>query len=378
MKKVVFVFFLMLYLNTGSVMSSDSHLLKEAEKTGYVIKVKTNDIQDTYLYLSKRVSGSWNDIDSLLLSEGMEAVFKGSLKAPEILYLRLEGSDKVISFFAENSTITILPDFEEPDKSKVEGSVIHNEYLSYEELFSDINAQRKNLYDEYRAANSENDTQKVEELTAQFESLSEKETEINKNYVKSNPNSHVSPYVIRRNMYYTLSLDELKAIMNSLGEEVEDSPYALQLKEQISILETVAVGKKFTDFRLPTPDGGELALSEIANGKYVLIDFWASWCGPCRRENPNVVAMYEKFLDKGFEILGVSLDNNGENWKKAIEDDKLTWYHVSDLKGWGSEAGKLYGVSSIPHTVLLGPDGTIIEKNLRGEALESKLAELLL
>lgn len=378
MKKVVFVFFLMLYLNTGSVMSSDNHLLKEAEKTGYVIKVKTNDIQDTYLYLSKRVSGSWKDIDSLLLSGGMEAVFKGSLKSPEILYLRLEGSDKVVSFFAENSTITILPDFEEPDKSKVEGSAIHDEFLTYQELFSDINAQRKDLYDEYRTANAENDTKRVEEISERFQTLSNREMEINKNYVKANPNSHVSPYVIRRNMYYSLNLDELKAIVHSLGKEVEDSPYALQLKEQITILETVAVGKKYTDFRLPTPDGGELALSEIANGNYILLDFWASWCGPCRRENPNVVALYEKFHEKGFEILGVSLDNNEENWKKAIEDDNLTWYHVSDLKGWGSEAGKLYGVSSIPHTVLLGPDGTIIEKNLRGEALESKLAELLL
>ncbi|MGC9341832.1 MAG: TlpA family protein disulfide reductase, partial [Bacteroidales bacterium] len=107
------------------------------------------------------------------------------------------------------------------------------------------------------------------------------------------------------------------------------------------------------------------------------IDFWASCCGPCRRENPHVVAMYNDYKDKGFDIFGVSFDNSRENWLKAIDDDKLTWHHVSDLKGWGSAAGKLYGVNSIPHTVLLDPEGVIKAKNLRGDALKEKLDELL-
>ncbi len=112
-------------------------------------------------------------------------------------------------------------------------------------------------------------------------------------------------------------------------------------------------------------------------GKYVLIDFWASWCSPCRQENPNVVKAYQMYKDKGFDILGVSMDQNKKNWLKAIKDDNLTWHHISDLKGWACEGGKLYGVNSIPHSVLIDKEGIIIAKDLRGEELLNKLAELM-
>ena len=124
-----------------------------------------------------------------------------------------------------------------------------------------------------------------------------------------------------------------------------------------------------------SPDGEEISLESL-RGKVVLIDFWASWCGPCRKENPNVVRVYHEFKDQGFEILGVSLDKTRDRWVKAIADDKLTWLHVSDLRGWGSEFSRLYGVNSIPHTVLVGPDGKILARNLRGPALERKLREV--
>jgi peroxiredoxin len=124
-----------------------------------------------------------------------------------------------------------------------------------------------------------------------------------------------------------------------------------------------------------TPEGGTFALSQL-RGKYVLIDFWASWCGPCRKENPNVVANYNKYKSKGFEILGVSLDKNAEAWKKAIADDGLTWKHISDLKGWSSDHARLYSVSSIPQTLLLDKEGKIIQRNLRGEQLAAKLKEI--
>ena len=124
-----------------------------------------------------------------------------------------------------------------------------------------------------------------------------------------------------------------------------------------------------------TPEGGEMALSEL-RGKYVLLDFWASWCGPCRRENPNVVAMYQKYHKKGFDIFSVSLDKDKGRWLQAIEKDNMTWHHVSDLRGWANEAAAIYGVRSIPRTFLLDPEGNIIAKNLRGEALQAKLAEI--
>jgi peroxiredoxin len=149
----------------------------------------------------------------------------------------------------------------------------------------------------------------------------------------------------------------------------------VKLSQRVETLKNVAVGETVTDFTLNDPSGNPVALSSF-RGKILLIDFWASWCGPCRRENPNVVKLYNDFNDKGFEILGVSFDEDFNRWVGAIEDDQLTWPHVSDLQGWGSAAGKLYGINSIPATVLVDREGTIIAKNLRGEELRKKLEEL--
>ena len=135
------------------------------------------------------------------------------------------------------------------------------------------------------------------------------------------------------------------------------------------------IGGEAPNFSQETPEGEQLSLHDL-RGKVLLIDFWASWCGPCRRENPNVVRMYQKYKDQGFEILGVSLDSNRDRWLGAIAADGLTWYQVSDLKGWQNAVAKQYGVSAIPHTVLLDAEGRIIARNLRGATLERKLEEL--
>lgn len=148
-----------------------------------------------------------------------------------------------------------------------------------------------------------------------------------------------------------------------------------KLSAQAATLRTFAAGAEAPLFSGPNPEGETISLESL-RGKVVLLDFWASWCGPCRRENPNVVKLYNKYKEKGFEILGVSLDKTKDRWVKAIADDNLTWLHISDLKGWQSKYGRLYGVSSIPQTVLLDEEGKIIARNLRGAALEQKLADI--
>lgn len=147
------------------------------------------------------------------------------------------------------------------------------------------------------------------------------------------------------------------------------------LQQQIAGMRSFTIGAEAPDFAQATPEGKMLKLSDL-RGKVVLIDFWASWCGPCRRENPNVVKMYQAYKDKGFEILGVSLDRDRQRWLDAIQQDGLTWPHVSDLQQWSNAVAQMYGVNSIPHTVLVDKEGRILARNLRGEALEHKLAEI--
>ena len=141
-------------------------------------------------------------------------------------------------------------------------------------------------------------------------------------------------------------------------------------------MKLTAIGQPAPEIALPSPDGKVIALSSM-KGKYVLVDFWAKWCGPCRQENPNVVRVYNKFKDKGFTVFGVSLDRRKEDWVQAIQEDGLTWTHVSDLKFWQSEAAKTYNINAIPFSILVDPNGIIIDKNLRGAALENRLAEIL-
>lgn len=167
-------------------------------------------------------------------------------------------------------------------------------------------------------------------------------------------------------------IDEL---VTRLNENYPNTTSILTMKVQLDEMRALSVGQVAPDFELPNPEGEMVKLSSL-RGKYVMIDFWAAWCKPCRAENPNVVRLYNQYKDKGFEVFGVSLDRTREDWLKAIEDDGLTWTQVSDLKYFNSAAAELYQIEAIPATYLLDPDGKIIAKDLRGPALEAKLAKL--
>jgi peroxiredoxin len=203
----------------------------------------------------------------------------------------------------------------------------------------------------------------------------EMKNKYSKNYVLSNPNSFVSPYILYRNSY-NYEMEELEKALASFDTTLSHSIYTGFMQHYLATLKRTAVGQPYLTFFLPDTSGNNVFVKEMVGKSYLLIDFWASWCAPCREENPNLVALYSEFHGRGFDIIGVSMDSRRDRWVEAIRKDNLTWAHVSDLKGWESAVGKLYGIRSIPANVMIDTAGYIVAKNLRGEDLRNKLEEL--
>lgn len=343
----------------------------------YLIQGTINGATDELAYLIKVKEGERVTIDSVALTNGTFK-FSGAENVPQVYYIKIGDQRYQIEFFVENSNITINADLESLNQASISGSVTHNEYIVYLDRMNEFNQKLQEAYDDYVAAREEDNTELAKEIEeTRYKPLREERLEWQKEFVKENPASYVAPFVIYRQLAFVSTLDEFEGFVNSLSEDISDSPYVITMMENIATLRRVDIGQPFVDITLPDTTGVDVSLSDFVGNGYVLIDFWAAWCGPCRRENPHIVKIYDEFKVKGFEIFGVSFDRNREDWIQAIHQDGITWPQVSDLMFWNSAAGKLYGVRSIPHTVLIGPDGTIIDKNLRHEQLREKLVEVL-
>ncbi len=368
MKKISFSLYLIALL--ALVVSCD-----QAPQKGFNLDITINGTDDTWLILQQYTDGDWVKFDSAEMVGG-KAILHGEVEMPEMFYIALKGTRSFMPVFVENGNMTILAEYDKIRNPEVTGSASHRKYIEFNESLVDIDALYAELSQQYRAASADKDKVLAEQITEEFMDIDKRKAAHIKNFAISNNTSVVAPYVIVNNSYM-FEVQDMEDVMTALDPVIENSVYTKSVSEKVAVLKRVAIGQPFVDFTLNDPEGNPVSLASVTGTNYILVDFWASWCQPCRRENPNIVLAYNNFHDKGFDIFGISFDKNHGDWVQAITDDNLSWSHVSDLKFWSSEAGKLYGVQSIPHSILLDPDGIIIAKNLRGEELQNKLAELL-
>jgi peroxiredoxin len=364
MKKVIYLFIV------GLIMSSCT------SKPHYVVTGRIAGSDSITFYLQKREGSKTVSIDSAVSRKGTFKMKNGAVEYPQLIQLVAGNTRKRTSFYLDNSEITVTGNLDSLYKAKITGSKTQDEYLAFIESNKPLSDLYSKSIIKYQAASMAGDAAKISLLEKEVDSIQTEMINLQKNFVKNNPSSYVSPSILL-SLSYDMDADELETMVNGLDTLIAALPEMKSLKERVAVMKSVAVGQKAPDFTSNDVKGNPVALSSKIGAKLLLIDFWAAWCNPCRQENPNVVKVYNEFHKKGFDVFGVSLDNTREDWIKAIADDKLTWTQVSDLQRGNSAAAKLYSVNSIPSNFLLDETGKIIGRNLRGEALYNKVKEVL-
>ena len=347
-------------------------------KSEYTINGSVGDktYEGQQIYLEKWTDSIMVSVDSTNIVNGA-FTFKGKTDTPVLRFVTLGNKDSKVRsmLMVEPGSINIVYD----SLFHITGSVINDNYTDFNLKQKDLTIKIRSLSDQYNAAMMDGVmTDSLDsELTSAYEKVADEAKDLNYNFIKNNIDNELGQYIFMTSSGM-FDADQQKEILAMTNDEYKSKKNIKRIVDRLEASESVAIGNEFVDFTMKNPEGEYISLSDFAGkGKYVFVDFWASWCGPCRDEMPNVVNAYNKYKNKDFEIVGVSLDKDHDKWIQGIKDLNMAWPQMSDLKLWESSVVELYAIQSIPHTVLLDKEGKIIAKNLRGEMLDAKLAELL-
>lgn len=336
------------------VMAAAAMMAVGCSNNGYVIEGQVAGIEDQTIYL---MNNQRENVDSTQIVAGAFK-FEGVAENPAQLYLATDHPFAIV--YVEKGAIAVAGSIEEPQTIAVTGTPANDaraEYTKWQTTFMES----------YRAATPEEQTAMEEDYYATI-----------REYVDQNAGNLFGVKLYLSEMSYGATAAEMLEQVEKFSPEMQLTEDVVTLKELATAKANVEVGKPFVEVVQPNMEGEAVALSSVVGeGKYVLLDFWASWCGPCMREVPYLLETYKEYKDKGFEIFGVSFDRDAEAWKKAVESKEMNWIHVSEVNYFDNQAATDYAVRSIPSNFLIGPDGTIVAVNLRGEEVKAKIAELL-
>jgi len=331
----------------------------------------------TVLRLSELVSNQFVEKGQAKTDASGKFILKGLSPTPGIYQLKVDDANQVLLLLDNKTRVEVSGDAKSlPATYRVKGSKDAEVLRQLAQVMDGSKTELQALGQRYNAAGQAGKTEEMKAVEKQYYAIQTRNNARLKSLIRSNATTIVSGFAVGAFLNPEEDFQFADSLAGVQRKVNPNSPFTKELTARLAPLRTTAIGALAPDINLAKPEGGTMALSKL-RGQYVLLDFWASWCGPCRQENPNVVRAYNQFKDKGFTIFSVSLDQDKGKWQKAIATDGLTWHHVSDLAGWNSAGGAAYGVKSIPQSFLIDPQGRIIAKNLRGEALSAKLEEVL-
>ena len=316
-------------------------------------------------------------IDSVAVKAGSFTMV-GKSPSPDVNFLSLQGVNGNFPFVLEPGILKVSLYKDSLMASKVNGTVSNDGFMEYKAETKVFVSSMNAISNDLQQASFKGDSLLLEDLQEQYKDVQDQVRDYEVNFIKKNNNSYISVLILERFVISKqMNIEEARPLFDLFSDRLKKSKSGQNLENILNVKpEPTEVGQIAPEFEGPGPKGEIVSLKENL-GKITIIDFWASWCRPCRVENPNLVRTFNKFKDKGLNIVGVSLDRNKPNWLKAIEDDGLNWSHVSNLKYWSDPIAQMYKVRAIPASFILDKEGRIISKNLRGDALHKKVKELL-